>query len=211
MTSLLNKRDRQEERTKLYRQLSRINADNADALVLAAEFESDGADFQTALNLAEKALSLKHDYVAASVQKARALYWLGKRSEAFDIFEKYLVEAQFNVDNNHYFSRILATEQIDLQRATNLARRALFDSGHDLKVWMNLSYVYFQIGRYDLSRGEALKASHSHKDEPEPFFRIGMAMFMEEKKEARENLEKAIELGLKGEDLEIAHQTLQKL
>jgi hypothetical protein len=76
---------------------------------------------------------------------------------------------------------------------------------------MNLSYVYFQTGRYDLSRGEALKASQSRKDEPEPFFRVGMAMFMEEKEEARENLEKAIELGLKGEKLEIARQTLQKL
>jgi len=211
MTSLLDKGDLQEERTKLYQQLSRINADNVDALVLAAEFESDGADFQAALNLAERALSLKPDYATASAQKARALYGLGKRSEAFDIFEKYLIEARFNVDINHYYSRILATEQIDLQRATNLARRALFDSGHDLRVWMNLSYVYFQIGRYDLSRGEALKASQSHKDEPEPFFRIGMAMFMEEKEEARENLEKAIELGLKGENLEIARQTLQKL
>jgi tetratricopeptide (TPR) repeat protein len=211
ITSLLDKRNRQEERTKLYRRLSRINADNAEALVLAAEFESDRADFQAALNLAEKAQSLESDYVAASVQKARALYGLGKRSEAFEIFERNLVEARFNVDNNHYFSRILATEQVEPKRAANLARRALFDSGHDLKVWMNLSYVYFQIGRYDLSRGEAIKARNSHKEEPEPFFRIGMAMFMEEKEEAGENLEKAIELGLKGEYLEIARQTLQKL
>ena len=211
ITSLLDKRNRQEERTKLYRRLSRINADNAEALVLAAEFESDRADFQAALNLAEKAQSLESDYVAASVQKARALYGLGKRSEAFEIFERNLVEAKFNVDNNHYFSRILSTEQVEPKRAANLARRALFDSGHDLKVWMNLSYVYFQIGRYDLSRGEALKAKNSHKEEPEPFFRIGMAMFMEEKEEAGENLEKAIELGLKGEYLEIARQTLQKL
>jgi tetratricopeptide (TPR) repeat protein len=211
ITSLLDKRNRQEERTKLYRRLSRINADNAEALVLAAEFESDRADFQAALNLAEKAQSLESDYVAASVQKARALYGLGKRSEAFEIFERNLVEARFNVDNNHYFSRILATEQVEPKRAANLARRALFDSGHELKVWMNLSYVYFQIGRYDLSRGEAQKAKNSHKEEPEPFFRIGMAMFMEEKEEAGENLERAIELGLKGEYLEIARQTLQKL
>ena len=211
ITSLLDKRNRQEERTGLYRLLPRINADNTEALVLAAEFESDGVDFQVALNLAEKAQSLESDYIAASVQKARALYGLGKRSEAFEIFERNLVETEFNVDNNYYFSRILATEQVDLKRATNLARRALLDSGHDLKVWMNLSYVYFQIGRYDLSRGEALKAKNSHKEEPEPFFRIGMAMFKEEKEQARENLEKAIELGLKGENLEVARQTLHKL
>jgi tetratricopeptide (TPR) repeat protein len=211
MTSLLDKRDRQEERTKLYRLLSQINANNADALVLAARFESDRADFQTSLNLAEKALSFEPDYVTASAQKAWALYGLEKRSEAFEIFESNLVEAQFNVDNNCYLSQILATEQKDPERAANLARQALYDSGHDLKVWMNLCYVYFQIGRYDLLRGEALKASHSHQDEPEPFFWIGMAMFMEKKEEARENLEKAIELGLRGKNLEIARQTLQKL
>ncbi len=211
MVSLLDRVNRQEERTKLYRWLPRINADNADALVLAAEFESNGAGFQAALSLAEKALSVEPDHVGASVQKARALYGLGKRSEAFDIFERNLTEAHYNADNNYCFSRILASEQIEPHRAENLARRALFDSGQDLKVWMNLCYVYFQIGRYDLARGEALKASHSSKDEPEPFFWMGMAMFMEEKEEARENLEKAIELGLRGEDLETARQTLQKL
>lgn len=211
ITSLLDKKDKPEEVAKLYRLLPQINADNADALVLAADFVSEQGSFESALSFAEQALSIESDYVAASVQKAWALYGLGKRSEAFEIFERNLVEAHFNVDNNYYFSRILATEQIDLDRAANLARRAVFDSSHDLKVWMNLCYVYFQIGRYDLSRGEALKASRSHKDEPEPFFRMGMAMYMEGKEEAEENLQKAIELGLKGEDLELARQTLEKL
>ncbi len=36
-------------------------------------------------------------------------------------------------------------------------------------------------------------------------------MFKEEKKQARENLQKAIDLGLKGENHEIARQTLEKL
>jgi len=211
VTSLLDKKDKPQERSRLFRMLPQINSDDADALTLAAEFESDQANYTQALNLAERAQSIDQDYIDASVQKARALYGLGQRQEAFDIFEKNIVKAQFNVANNFYFSRVLANEKTDIRRATNFARRAVFDSSHDLKVWMNLCYVYFQIGRYDLSRGEALKASHSHMNEPEPFFRIGMAMFKEEKKQARENLQKAIDLGLKGENLEIARQTLEKL
>ncbi len=213
MTSLLDKKNRPEERAKLYQLLTRIDADNTDALALTAEFESDQASYETALDLAEKALSIEPGYIVASVQKARALYRLGKRSEAFEIFERNLIESHHHADNNYYFSRLLSEEQTDPQRAANLARRAVFDSSHDLRAWMNLSYVYFQIGRYDFSWGEALKASRSHKDEPEPFFRIGIAMYMrgEEKAEVKENLEKAIELGLKGEDLETARATLKKL
>jgi len=211
ITSLLERKDRQEERTRLFNLLLQINSDNVDALLLAADFKYSHDDFETGLNLAEKAQSLEPGNVTASVYVARGLYGLGQRSKAFDIFERNLVEAHYNVDNNYYFSRILATEQIDVKRAANLARRAVFDSQHDLKVWMNLSYVYYMIGRYDFSRGEALKATRSHRTEPEPFFRLGMAMYKEGKEEAKENLEKAIELGLIGEDLKTARQVLQEL
>ncbi|MEW5993850.1 MAG: hypothetical protein AB1744_05575, partial [Candidatus Zixiibacteriota bacterium] len=146
-----------------------------------------------------------------TAHRARALYYLGQRAEAFDIFERNIDSAHFNVTNNYYFSRILATEQTDLNRASNLARRAVFDSRHDLKVWMNLCYVYYQAGRYDLSRGEAGKATHKYATAPEPYFRLGMAMHKEGKEGARENLEKAIELGLRGDHLETARQTLADL
>jgi tetratricopeptide (TPR) repeat protein len=211
MTTLLDKKNRQQEVAQLYRQQLQINRDNPDALVLAAEYECDHKRFDTTLSLAEEALTIEPESVSATVQKARALYGLGKRTEAFDIFETNLKVDEYNIDNNYYFSRILATEKTDLSKAVNLASRAVFDASQDLKTLMNLCYVYYQSGRYDLSRGEATKAIQKYAEEPEPYFRVGMAMHMEGKEEAKANLQKAIDLGLKGELLETARQTLGKL
>jgi tetratricopeptide (TPR) repeat protein len=211
ITTLLDKKNRQQEVAQLYHQLLQINRDNPDALVLAAEFECDQKRFETTLSLAEEALAIEPMCVSASVQKARALYGLGKRTEAFDIFETNLNVDEYNIDNNYYFSRILATEKTDLRRAVNLASRAVFDASQDLKTLMNLCYVYYQSGRYDLSRGEASKVIQKYAEEPEPYFRVGMAMYGEGRGEAKANLQKAIDLGLKGELLETARQTLEKL
>ena len=82
---------------------------------------------------------------------------------------------------------------------------------HPAPRWMNLCYVYFQAERYDLSRGEASKASRSFPYRPEPYFWIGMDMYMEGNPEARENLRKSVMLGLTGERLEQAQEVLAKL
>ncbi len=211
MNSLLERATKNDKRKELFALLAQVGQENADAVTLVASYDNDNGNFEQALQRAEHALKLEPTNIPASVQKARALYGLGKRQEAFDIFEDNLVKAEFNVDNNYYFSHLLASEKIDAKRAANLARRALFDANHDLKVWMNLCYVHYQSGRYDLCRGEATKASRKYKDEPEPYFYIGMAMYQEGKKEAKENLTKAIKLGLHGENLKIARETLKKL
>jgi tetratricopeptide (TPR) repeat protein len=211
MASLLWKKNALPERESLYRMLPEINGDIPDALVLAAEFECDQGDFEKAQSLAEKAAAIEPEYIPASVQKARALYGMGKRDEAIEIFERNLVQDRFDISNNYYYSRILAFDKSDSNKAANLARRALFDAPGDLKVWMNLCYVYYQIGRYDLARGEAIRAMNKYGYEPEPYYWAGMAMFMEGNKEARENLEAAIDLGLKGELLKSARETLDKM
>ncbi len=210
ISSMVDKLDRQSEKNRLDDLLLQLDQDNADALVLLAGIDCDKSMYESALDLAEKALVIEPDRVSVSVQKARALYGLGQRQEAFEIFERNLIEARSNSENGHYFSRILATEQTDLGRAANIARHAVFNSQHDQRTWMNLCYVYFQSGRYDLARGEALKASRSRKDEPEPFYWIGMAMHMESIEAAAENLQKAIDMGLKGEQLETARNLLQQ-
>ncbi len=211
MAKLLDRLDRPDEKQRLFEALIVVNSDNADALVMGSKHAGDRGDYDQALSLAEQALNMEPGFVDASAHRAYALYGLGRRSEALGIFEDNAATAQFNVANNYRFSRILASEQIDLDRAANLARRAVHDSGHDLEVWMNLCYVYYRSGRFDLSRGEALKASHKYTSEPEPYFRIGMAMYMEGNEQSRQNLKKAIELGLRGDELEEAESTLQKL
>jgi Flp pilus assembly protein TadD len=69
-----------------------------------------------------------------------------------------------------------------------------------------------QVGRYDLARGEASKASHSHMGEPVPLFMLGKAYYLEDNKEdAKTNLQAAIDHGLAGPDLQEAKTLLKKL
>jgi len=184
---------------------------NPDRLHLAALWECERQRYQKALDLTEQCLSVEPDNADYQAVKARALHGLGRKSEAFELFEENYARDRNNVLNNMFHSRLLADDGIDLDRASNIAREANANTIADLEVWMNLSYVYFQAGRYDLSRGEANKAANSFPNRPEPFFRIGMAMYMEGKPEARENLLKAVALGLVGRQLEQANETLAKL
>jgi tetratricopeptide (TPR) repeat protein len=189
----------------------RGNRSNPDALFLAATWECERQRYQEALDLADRCLSDEPDNIDYRALRARALHGLGRKSEAYELFEENRQRNHNNLLNNLYHSHLLAADQIDLARASNIAREANSDAIGDHDVWMNLSYVYFQAGRYDLSRGEALKASRTFPYRPEPFFRIGMAMYMEGKPEAKETLQKAIALGLVGEELEQAKETLAKL
>lgn len=207
----LEKRGRVEEMARLVDLLENLGNDNPDALVLLARLAGDRHQFDLAANFAGRALDIEPDHRTAPVQKARALYWQGQKSQALEAFKAIHRVDRLNVENNYYYSRILAEDESRAGKASNLAREALFNSGGVLRIWMNLCYVYYCEGRYDLSRGEASKASEVYPHEPEPFFRLGMAMYREGKPEAREKLEMAIELGLWGDYLRTARETLAKL
>lgn len=207
---LIKRRGETERATPVIDMLT-ADSDNPDRLLMAAIWDCNLDRFQAALDLADKALSIESDNADGYAIKARALHGLGKTSEAYALFEENHERDRDNILNNLYHSRLLAEDEIDLDRACNIAREANADAYGDLDVWMNLSYVYFQAGRYDLSRGEALKASRSYPNRPEPYFRIGMAMYEEGNPETRENFQKAIALGLAGEQLERAKETMAKM
>ncbi|MEA2031798.1 MAG: tetratricopeptide repeat protein [candidate division Zixibacteria bacterium] len=184
---------------------------NPDALTLAASILGDEKQYEAAQKLAEQALDIEQDNLDALAYKARSLYYLGKPDAAIEILNNNASVNDRHITSNYFLSRFLSMEGINSHRASNLARRAVFDSNSALKEWVNLCYVYFQVGRYDLSRGEAGKASRSYKGEPEPMFRLGMALYMEGKEEAAEKLQEAIDLGLRGDNLLEAKRTLKKL
>lgn len=189
-----------------------LSAQDSDprAMQLAAVWACKLGDYQQGLDLCDRALSLE-DHADNHAVRAWALHGLGRKTEAFELFEENRVRDRNNYITNYYHSYLLASDQIDLDRASNLARKALFGAHVNVDVWMNLCYVYFQAGRYDLCRGEALKASHTFTTRPEPFYWIGMAMEREGKEEARENLQKAIMLGLVGDKLEKAQELVESL
>jgi tetratricopeptide (TPR) repeat protein len=194
------------------RAIDLLRAQDSDprALQLAAVWVCRLGNYQQALDLSDRALSLEDDADSYAI-RAWALHGLGRKNEAFELFEENRTRDRDNIATNHYYSYLLASDQIDLDRASNIAREALFDAYAALEVWMNLCYVYHQAGRYDLCRGEALKASRSYATRPEPYYWIGMAMEKEGNEAARENLQKAIMLGLTGDKLEKAQELVESL
>lgn len=183
---------------------------NPRALQLAAVWACKLGDYQQGLDLTDRALSIE-DNADSYATRAWALHGLGRKNEAFELLDANRLRDRYNYATNYYHSHLLASDQIDLSRASNLARKAVFDSYADFEVWMNLCYVYYQAGRYDLCRGEALKASHKYTTQAEPLYWIGMAMEREGREAARENLQKAIMLGLTGDKLEKAQELVEKL
>lgn len=209
--SILKRKNRTNEIEHVTDLLKLHNSENSDALVFLAEYNNDYKEYSAALEQSQKAIAFEPDNPSAQIQKARALYYLGEKSEAIEIFENNITRFNSNPDNLYYFSRVLADEKKDFNRASNMAREAVFNSYGSTRALLNLSYIYYQMGRYNLSRGEAMKARNFDRTNPTPYFRIGLAMYHEGKDKAKENLLKAIELGLKGNDRDTALYVLEKL
>ncbi|MCH9024900.1 MAG: tetratricopeptide repeat protein, partial [candidate division Zixibacteria bacterium] len=190
---------------------SGLAKENPDLLTFSARLFNDGGDFERAQSDIEKALAVDSNYPEARIQKARTLYGMGEREQAFDIFESVLDEDPIFGDVNYYFSQILSLENIDAPRATNLARSAINVFYDDIKAQVNLSEVYFRFGKYDFAYGEASKACLQYPKSALVWYEKGRAAAQLGRKEAKASLQKAIDLGLGGEKLIKAKELLVNL
>ncbi len=208
---LLEGKGKLDERRQVMNLMLELTPHNHHALLLASDIENDDGDFARAQQLANTVVTANPDDLGGRARLALAFYNLGDRERAFDLFDSVLIAKKRQVEANYYYSRILAAEKIDLRRAENMARRALYRSDRDVKYQINLSYVYYQSERYKLSKAEAQKVARKFPQLPQPFFRLGMAQHMMKNDAAGKNLQRAIDLGLRGDDLIVAKETLAKL
>ena len=203
-----------EDKNRLAKWLSVNVPNNINALILASDIYCNTKNYNEASKTVELAVGLDPENMKASAMNARVMYYLGNADEAIKIMKENNKKNPLHIENNMYLSRIMAIEGIEPNTAENIARKAVFDSQSAFEAWLNLSIVYYNTGRFDLSRGEASKIINSHKNNPlypEALFQCGMAMYMEGKEEAAEKLQEAIDLGLKGKSLSTAKETLKKL
>ena len=207
----LQQRDEQSQLIRVLEILQQEAGDNTDILILAADLASDLGKYSDGQALAEKALQIEPDLVVAKVERARAIYFLGDKEEALTQLAAIYKSNRANSHNCYWYSRLLAIEERDLDNAMNIARGSVFNAGGDVYVHCNLSFVYYQSGRFDLAAGEARKAGRRHPDHPLPVFRLGLALYMQDDDGAKTELQKAIDLGLTGDELKQAHATLKNL
>ena len=191
--------------------IEQVGSANPDLLVLAADLNSDRGEYQHGQQLAEKALTIEPGSLDASAEKARAMFFLGQKEEALAILADNFSKKDLHRRNSYWYSRLLASQELQLDLAMNVARAAMFNAGTDVETWCNLAYVYYQAAQLQMAAGEARNISQKFPDLPEPQFRWGMALYMMNDPAAKEHLKKAISLGLKGDDLIQAQQVLAKL
>ncbi len=205
---------RSDEKIQLAEWINENLQNNIDALLLASDIYCKAKNYNEAQNTVGMAIDLEPDNMDVSAMNARVMYYQGNADEAISIMKENKKKNPYHIKNNMYLSRAMAIEGIEPNAAENIARKAVFDSQSAFEPWLNLSYVYYNTGRFDLARGEAGKISHSYKGDilqAEADFQVGMAMYMEGKEEAVEKLKEAIDLGLKGDNLIIANETLKKI
>ena len=195
-------------RSKLVNVMTTLADGNPDVLAAAAEIALENEEYERALELADQSLAIDPALLSPAVTKAWAAFQTGKKAEAFEQFVNNAVANRNDMRNNMYYSRALAIEGRETDRAGNLARMAVFESGGSLETRLNLSLVYYHIGRVDLSYGEAVKATRLAAGSAEAWFRLGVAQHERGSGDAVASLEKAIKLGLRGDDLNTARQIL---
>lgn len=197
MSRLLEAKERVDLDGSLIRLMLLLSPENTDALLLAAKRDNDYGNTQSALETAERGLSIEPGNVHLAVQKARALHAKGEKETAYAQLNELVKRNQGDVEANLYLSALMASDQTQLPTAENMARMAHFWEMGSRRAVSNLAFVYLQAGKYDLAAGETQAMTYQHADWSEIQYLYGAAIFMQGKKnEARPYLERALELGL---------------
>ncbi len=188
-----------------------LNPDNPDFLVLAAVTQSDLKNYKKALETAERALAIEPAFLEAEIQKAFAMYWLGQKDEAFALFEKLNRENYDNLIVQLFYSITLVNEKKDMGKTGNMVRTAVGQARYLFKSYLNMFNYNMADKRYKMAIDDADNMIILFDDNPRPYYYMGLAMYKNGDKQARTYLQKAIDMGLKGEELDQAKAMINKL
>jgi tetratricopeptide (TPR) repeat protein len=186
-------------------------ANNVDALMLLADRAWASADYNRSLELCERAESREPDDGFLLARKARALYGVGKKEESFELFEKIIQELPRTTNAYLYYSQLLVNDPAQYDKAANWARAACVETDAGLSEVLNLCDVYYKVGRHDLMLGEAGKLLNIYPHSAEAPFWVGMGLYLNHRDSVKMFLDRSISLGLKGDKLQKAHETLSKV
>ncbi|MFZ5979199.1 MAG: tetratricopeptide repeat protein [Candidatus Zixiibacteriota bacterium] len=186
---------------------------NPEMLVLAAVTYSDLMKYEQAYRQAEKALAVEPDNLEALVQKAFVTYQLGNKEEGYKLMGQLLKDYLGDKTVNLYASRMYINDNKEMGKVGNWSRSALSKDRYGLKSYLNLSDYYLRLKKYNFARQHADNAVAVFDNDPRAYFVQGRALFYEKENldEARKSLQKAIDLGLKGDDLAEAKKLLSEI
>lgn len=184
---------------------------NPDLLMIAARVACDIGDCKKALEFAEQGLKIEPKNQWLVTEKARATFDTGDQEAGLKALNDELNASPFNAQALIYLSRRMAQLNQNAAQAQDLGRQAIIAAPLPLRATINMAYVYELTGRHDLARGAANMALQVYPNDAEAYYLLGRAMYNEKKPEAKENLLKAVQFGVKGDALRDAQAMLQRM
>jgi hypothetical protein len=184
---------------------------NVDLLTLAARVACDNGDCKRGLEYAEEGLESEPENRRLIAERGRGMFDSGDQEGGLKVLDEQENSGKGTSESLLYLSRRMAILNKDPNRAQDLARQAMITAPLSQRASINLAYVYLATGRYDLGRGAAKSAANLYLNDPEAYYLLGKAMYLEKKPEAKENLLKAVQFGIKGDALQDTQAMLQRL
>ena len=200
--------DRADLAVQVCEQYAALVPDNPEALALVAEWLNEFKQYDRAFQLAGNAEGMEFATSSAAIQKARALYLLGEKDKATDLFVELMDKTEGDPELDLYYSELLAMDDKNPRQTGNMARSAMVNSRHMIRAYMNMGYVYAQQQRPDLAVGQARQAIRMFPDHPRLYYMLGKMSYLDKRSEYKTALQEAIKLGLNGTELEDARKLL---
>jgi len=167
---------------------------------------------KTGERMEAEAILARIETVANKVAQCKQLRRSGRHEQAMSILNQLLETEEFNVEVVIVLAEVLGDLKKDLQRATELARRAC-DAvcATDPRAADALGWIYLRQGTYLLARQYLKQAVDAQPDSPLFRYHYGVLLFENERfAEAEAELEKAVALNLNEYDRRNALELLQK-
>ena len=181
---------------ELLTKLNTLCPDNVDVKVLAADYALKQKEYAAAKALIDKAVTVEPDNVDFLSRQVAARFYTGDKDAAIKIFNDLYEIHSTNPYLSLYASKCMADNKTQLEKASNIARGAVFNLYGSVEATTNLCYVYIQSGRYDLAWGEGSKAVMVDSLYAPAHYWKGKAGFLKDKLKHKEDIKTALNKGL---------------
>lgn len=190
---VLLKLDRESDAVKAIDKALAIEPDFAPAIELEGSIARQHGDFDGALALYARAAEKDPKAAEYIYLSAQTYVMMGEPAKSVDLLHEALEVDPSHVGANNDLAWILASSGKDLDRALELAQRAVrFD--RSAETLDTLGYVHLQKGDNEEAVSVLGKALEARPDSPSIEYRLGVALAgMGDKEEARAILTKALE------------------
>lgn len=171
------------------------------------------ANTDSAMVYIDKAFELRPLYQAAELARGVIFEAKGRIDSATAVYTGIIERDPFSVDAHNNLAWLLASNDLELDRAANLARQAIsLSAGINANTYGTYGWALYKLGKHDQANTAYQRAVQLAPNDPVKRYLMGVNYEKWEKPDlAREQLESAVDLGISGDYLTLTRQALGRL